>query len=69
MLRAVGHPVAVNPDAPLLKVAREEGWDVIRFERLGRRVRAVVALAAMATAGGVGQQVAARRAPARRLRR
>src|SRR3712207_7777615 len=32
MLRAVGHPVAVNPDAPLLRVAREEGWDVIRLE-------------------------------------
>ena len=69
MLRCVGHPVAVNPDGPLMKVAREEGWEVIQFERLGRRVRAVAALAAMATAGGVGQQVAARRTPARRLRR
>src|SRR3954453_16398880 len=26
MLRAVGHPVAVNPDAALLRTAREEGW-------------------------------------------
>jgi HAD superfamily hydrolase (TIGR01490 family) len=26
MLRAVGHPVAVNPDASLARVAREEGW-------------------------------------------
>src|SRR3954462_13012982 len=28
MLRAVGHPVAVNPDAPLARVAREEGWEI-----------------------------------------
>ena len=39
MLRAVGHPVAVNPDAELARVAREEGWEVLRFERLGRRLR------------------------------
>src|SRR5919202_390231 len=32
MLRAVGHPVAVNPDRELAQVAREEGWDVVRFE-------------------------------------
>ena len=38
MLRAVGHPVAVNPDAPLARVAREEGWDVMRFETLGKRL-------------------------------
>ena len=35
MLRAVGHPVAVNPDAELARVAREEGWEVMRFDRLG----------------------------------
>ena len=37
MLRAVGHPVAVNPDSELARVAREEGWEVLRFDRLGRR--------------------------------
>src|SRR4051812_47806753 len=31
MLRCVGHPVAVNPDAHLLAVAREEGWQVMTF--------------------------------------
>ena len=36
MLRAVGHPVAVNPDTELARVAREEGWEIMRFERLGR---------------------------------
>ena len=61
MLRAVGHPVAVNPDAPLLRIAREEGWEVMRFERLGRRLKIVVAAVAMAAAGGFGREVAARR--------
>ena len=41
MLRAVGNPVVVNPDPPLLEIAREEGWQVMRFERLGRRLVAV----------------------------
>ena len=61
MLRAVGHPVAVNPDVTLARVAREEGWEVMRFERLGRRLKIVVAAVAMAAAGGFGREVAARR--------
>jgi HAD superfamily hydrolase (TIGR01490 family) len=61
MLRAVGHPVAVNPDTALARVAREEGWEVLRFERLAPRMRmAVVALGAAAL-GGAGT-LAARRA-------
>jgi HAD superfamily hydrolase (TIGR01490 family) len=51
MLRAVGHPIAVNPDTALARVAREEGWEVMRFDRLGRRLR--VAAAAVAI-GGIG---------------
>lgn len=54
MLRVVGHPVVVNPDSALLRVAREEGWDVLRFERLGRRLKAAVGIAAAALTGGVG---------------
>jgi HAD superfamily hydrolase (TIGR01490 family) len=50
MLRAVGHPVAVNPDTPLLRIAREEGWEVLRFERLGRRLKIVAAALAVAAA-------------------
>ena len=46
MLRAVGRPVAVNPDGPLLKVAREEDWEILRFDRLGRRLKAVAAVGA-----------------------
>jgi HAD superfamily hydrolase (TIGR01490 family) len=57
MLRAVGHPVAVNPDATLARVAREEGWEVMRFERLGRRLKIAAAAVAAATAGGVGREV------------
>lgn len=51
MLRAVGHPVVVNPDAELARVAREEGWDVMRFETLGRQLKLAAALTAAAAAG------------------
>ncbi|HEV3001966.1 MAG TPA: HAD family hydrolase [Solirubrobacteraceae bacterium] len=61
MLRAVGHPVAVNPDGPLARIAAQEGWEVMRFERLGRRLKVAVAAVAMAAVGGVGREVAARR--------
>ncbi len=54
MLRAVGHPVAVNPDGGLARIARQEGWQVLRFDRLGRRLKTAVGLTAAATAGGVG---------------
>jgi HAD superfamily hydrolase (TIGR01490 family) len=54
MLRLVGHPVAVNPDPTLARVARQEGWDILRFDRLGRRLKATVGLIGAAVAGGVG---------------
>jgi HAD superfamily hydrolase (TIGR01490 family) len=53
MLRAVGHPVAVNPDPPLARIAREEGWEVMRFEQIGRQLAAGVALAMAALVGHV----------------
>jgi HAD superfamily hydrolase (TIGR01490 family) len=63
MLRAVGHPVAVNPDPPLAEIARAEGWQTLRFERLGRRLVAV-AVTILATVAGFGaSRVAARRRP------
>src|SRR5206468_12788333 len=49
MLRLVGHPVAVNPDKELARVARAEGWKTMRLERLGRRLR--IAAGAVALAG------------------
>jgi HAD superfamily hydrolase (TIGR01490 family) len=67
MLRQVGHPVAVNPDAQLGRVARAEGWEVLRFERLGRRLRVLGAAGAAAMLGGLGSVVISRRsAPPRR---
>ncbi|HEX9123761.1 MAG TPA: HAD-IB family hydrolase [Actinomycetota bacterium] len=33
MLEEVGHPVTVNPDRDLRKVAEEKGWDVREFRR------------------------------------
>jgi HAD superfamily hydrolase (TIGR01490 family) len=61
MLEAVGHPVAVNPDTTLARIARERGWDVLRFDRLGRRLKTAAALGAAAGAGGIGGVVAVRR--------
>jgi hypothetical protein len=59
MLRAVGHPVAVNPDGPLARIAREEGWDVLRFDRLGGRLKMLGGLGAATLLGAAGS--AARR--------
>jgi HAD superfamily hydrolase (TIGR01490 family) len=61
MLRLVGHPVAVNPDAELGRIAREEGWEVLRFERLGRRLRVLGAATVAAALGGLGSVVLSRR--------
>ena len=52
MLRAVGHPVAVNPDRELALVARAHEWEVMRFETLGRRLKFAAALTAAAAAAG-----------------
>jgi HAD superfamily hydrolase (TIGR01490 family) len=65
MLRAVGHPVAVNPDAELASIAAAEGWRVMRFERLGRQLAIAGATLVAAAVGGTGT-VLARRRPERR---
>jgi HAD superfamily hydrolase (TIGR01490 family) len=65
MLRAVGHPVAVNPDRELARIAREEGWEILRFERLGRRLRVAGAATLAALLGGAGSIVVSRRSAAR----
>jgi HAD superfamily hydrolase (TIGR01490 family) len=39
MLTAVGHPVVVNPDAPLARHAALSGWPVVHFSQ---RTRAVI---------------------------
>jgi HAD superfamily hydrolase (TIGR01490 family) len=60
MLRTVGHPVAVNPDAELEGVARQEGWEVLRFEKLGRRLRIGGGLLAAGVVGGTVSWIARR---------
>jgi HAD superfamily hydrolase (TIGR01490 family) len=55
MLEAVGHPVAVNPDRELGLHAREHGWEVLRFETLGRRLKVAAAVGAAAAAAGAGR--------------
>ena len=60
MLRAVGHPVAVNPDRELARVAKEEGWQVMTFETIGRRLALGGAIGLTAMVGGVGSLVARR---------
>lgn len=57
-LRAVGHPVAVNPDVALAKVAVQEGWEVMRFEQLGRRLKTGAAVGAAALVGTAGATAA-----------
>jgi hypothetical protein len=64
MLRAVGQPIVVNPDAELRRIAAHEGWEVLRLDRLGQRLKVLAALGAMAALGGLGgrarEHVAAR---------
>jgi HAD superfamily hydrolase (TIGR01490 family) len=55
MLRAVGNPVVVNPDEELTAIARDRGWRVMRFERLGRRLALGVLSVALVGAGLVGR--------------
>ena len=69
MMRAVGHPVAVNPDSELLRVAREEGWRVMHIDKLGRRLKLAAGAAAMALFGGGGGYAVARSRRRGRLRR
>src|ERR671925_344452 len=69
MLRVVGHPVAVNPDAKLQRIAREEGWRIMRFDKLGRRIKLAGAAGGLALVAGGGGFVAARSRPPRRVPR
>ena len=54
MLRAVGHPVVVNPDPDLRRIAATEGWEVLRLDRLGRRLKMLAAVGAATALGGLG---------------
>jgi phosphoserine phosphatase len=55
MLRAVGHPVVVNPDSDLEQLARVEGWEVLRLDRLGQKLTIAGTLTvAIAMSGAAG---------------
>ncbi|HEY8304784.1 MAG TPA: HAD-IB family hydrolase [Solirubrobacteraceae bacterium] len=54
MLRAVGHPVVVNPDRELTRIAKSEGWEIVRLDRLAPRLKIAAALAAGTAAAGLG---------------
>ena len=55
MLEAVGHPVAVNPDRDLLRVARERNWEVANFGReVALRDRVAMPSPAQTAAGAAG---------------
>ena len=54
MLEAVGHPVAVNPDGKLERVAGERGWPVVVFSERTKAVirRSTQAVSAVGLAAG-----------------
>jgi HAD superfamily hydrolase (TIGR01490 family) len=58
MLQAVGHPVAVNPDAKLERVAGQHGWPVVVFRKRSkaviRRTTQVVGAVGLAAGGFAG---------------
>lgn len=51
MMETVGHPVAVNPDAGLRRVAAQRAWPVVMFHRRTRRLVRRTTLTV--TAGGI----------------
>jgi HAD superfamily hydrolase (TIGR01490 family) len=60
MLRAVGRPVAVNPDRALREIAVREGWEVLALDHLARRAE-TVAKGLLALVVGVTVVTATRR--------
>lgn len=52
MLSIVGHPVVVNPDAELTRMAREHGWEILRLDPLRRHLALGAGLVVAAAAGG-----------------
>jgi HAD superfamily hydrolase (TIGR01490 family) len=58
MLQAVGHPVAVNPDAKLERVAGQHGWPIVEFRKRSkaviRRTTQAVGAAGLAVGGFAG---------------
>jgi HAD superfamily hydrolase (TIGR01490 family) len=76
MLQVVGHPVAVNPDRDLARVARDRGWEIRWFEhgvplrervnmpRPGKAFTIVASVIVVGTAGTVAWWWVDKRLPA-----
>lgn len=70
MMDIVGHPVAVNPEKELRRIAEERGWPIVEFTRpvsLGTRLRQPVPIISGATVvaallGAIGMAMLKRRA-------
>ncbi|MFL5884546.1 MAG: HAD family hydrolase [Thermoleophilaceae bacterium] len=69
MLETVGHAVVVNPDANLTRIARDQGWQIMRFDKLGRRLRLLAAATGLAALAGAGGYLTARQRPRSLVRR
>jgi len=54
LLEIVGHPVAVNPDGTLRKIARSRNWPVVHFARKAKITATAVASGVTAVGLGVG---------------
>lgn len=53
MMEMVGHPVAVNPDGPLERVAQQRGWPIVIFARRTKQVvKSTTAVVSAATLAG-----------------
>lgn len=58
MMECVGHPVAVNPDGKLERIANERGWPVVVFSRKSKSVVRRISQGVV-TAGVSGRRPAA----------
>jgi HAD superfamily hydrolase (TIGR01490 family) len=61
MMEMTGHPVAVNPDSELERVAHERGWPIVIFARRTKRAVAVSAVSTVAAATAAGAYALGRR--------
>jgi HAD superfamily hydrolase (TIGR01490 family) len=68
MLRAVRHAIVVNPDPVLRRTALEKGWEVIELDRLGRRLKLLAGICALAAFGALGTLAREQRGGARQVR-
>lgn len=61
MLEVVGHPVAVNPDGELERIAYERGWPIVIFARATKKAIKLGSATTVAAGGMVAAYVLGRR--------